>query len=105
MFVDLPLLQYSEKIATNTIDTNNYRGISLLNICSKLYTYILNKRLSNFVEEKPLIGDEQAGVKSEHSTMDHVLTLLSVIQKQINNKTPSRSNVLPDFAARCIFVV
>ena len=29
----------------NTRDPNNYRGVSFLNVCSKLYSYILNKRL------------------------------------------------------------
>ena len=34
----------------NAQDPNNYRGISLLNVCSRLYGYILNKRLVTGIE-------------------------------------------------------
>ena len=39
----------------NVNDPDNYRGISLLNICSKLYSFVLNKRLSDFVEKMILL--------------------------------------------------
>ena len=50
---------------------DNDRGISLLNICSKLYSSIINKRLSRWVEEKDILGDIQAGFRKENSTIDH----------------------------------
>ena len=63
--------------------TDNYRGISLLNICSKIYTSILNKRLQLWVSENNLIGEEQAGFREDHSTMDHIFTLMASVQKQL----------------------
>ena len=45
----------------NAQDPNNYRGISLLNVCSRLYGYILNKRLVTWIEENGSAGEEQAG--------------------------------------------
>eukprot|EP00745_Piridium_sociabile_P015926 TRINITY_DN2374_c0_g1_i12.p1 TRINITY_DN2374_c0_g1~~TRINITY_DN2374_c0_g1_i12.p1 ORF type:complete len:1135 (+),score=79.90 TRINITY_DN2374_c0_g1_i12:1880-5284(+) len=62
---------------------DNFRGISLLNICSKIYSFILNKRINNWVEVHGLIGEEQAGFKAEHSTADHVFTLYAMVQKQL----------------------
>ena len=64
-------------------NADNYRGISLLNICSKLYTSILNKRLKTWINEYNIIGEEQAGFREEHSTIDHVFTLMAAVQKQL----------------------
>jgi hypothetical protein len=63
-------------------DTNNYRGISLSNICSKLYGSIINLRLQKWIELYNITGECQAGFKKDYSTIDHIFTLLAVIQKQ-----------------------
>ena len=70
----------------NTQDPNNYRGISLLNVCSKLYSYILNKRLVTWLEENGPIGEEQAGFRRDYSTTDHIFTLFAVIRKYLLHK-------------------
>ena len=62
---------------------DNYRGISLLNICSKLYSFILNKRITKWIEINDIIGEEQAGFRKKHSTTDHIFTLFALIQKQL----------------------
>lgn len=62
----------------------NYRGISLLSVVSKVFTYILNKRLTNWAEEEGKIVKEQAGFRAGHSTVDHIFTLISVIQKSMS---------------------
>ena len=36
---------------------DNYRGIFLLNICGKLHSYIINKRLTQWVEENIIISE------------------------------------------------
>ena len=61
----------------------NYRGISLLNICSKIYSSILNKRLTVWIEANNVLGEEQAGFREGRSTMDHVFTMLALVQKQL----------------------
>ena len=63
---------------------DNYRGISLLNICSKIYSYILNKRLVTWIEENNIIDETQAGFRKGHSTVDHIFTLMAIIQKQLS---------------------
>ena len=64
---------------------DNYRGISLLNICGKIYSYILNKRLMNWVEDNDMINEAQAGFRRNYSTIDHIFTLLALVQKQLLN--------------------
>ena len=62
---------------------DNYRGISLLNICSKLYSFVLNKRITKWIDDNEIFGEEQAGFRQERSTFDHIFTLLALIQKQL----------------------
>jgi hypothetical protein len=61
---------------------NNYRGISLSDISSKLFGTIINRRLQEWVEENDITGDHQAGFKKGYSTIDHMFTLLALVQKQ-----------------------
>ena len=51
---------------------DNYRGISLLNICVKLYSYIINKKLTQWIEENSIISESQAGFRKRYSTVDHL---------------------------------
>ena len=64
-------------------EPDNYRGISLLNVCSKLYSHIINKRLSRWAEDHDVLGDIQAGFREDHSTINHIFTLFSMIQRQL----------------------
>ena len=57
---------------------DNYRGISLLNICSKLYSFVLNKRITKWIDDNEIIGEEQAGFRQERSTFDHIFYSVSV---------------------------
>ena len=51
---------------------DNYRGISLLNICVKLYSYIINKKLTQWIEENSITSESQAGFRKRYSTVDHL---------------------------------
>jgi hypothetical protein len=62
---------------------DNYRGISLLSISSKVYGHILNGRLNKWIENNEVIGENQAGFRKHYSTVDHIFTLFSLIQKQL----------------------
>ena len=61
---------------------DNYRPISLTSLLSKVYTNILNKRLTNFVEANNILPIEQAGFREKFSTVDHIFTLYAMIHKQ-----------------------
>ena len=74
---------------------------SLLNyaVISYNYGYILNRRLVTWIKENGSkdwlvtwiekngsIGEEQAGFRRDHSTIDHIFTLFAVIQKYLLHK-------------------
>ena len=63
---------------------NNYRGISLSNVSSKIYSTIINHRLQEWVKENNITGEFQAGFKRNYSTVDHMFTLMAFIQKQFS---------------------
>ena len=54
---------------------DNYRGITLLSCFGKLFTSGINRRVSMYLEEYDLIGEEQAGFRSGYSTLDHIFSL------------------------------
>ena len=62
---------------------DSYRGTSLLSICSKLYSDILNKRLSCWIDNNKLLNKTQAGFCKTYSTTDHLFTKLALLQKQL----------------------
>ena len=61
---------------------NNYRGISLCDITGKLYSSIINNRLQEWIDDNDITGECQGGFKRGYSTIDHMFTLLALIQKQ-----------------------
>jgi len=61
-------------------DSDNYRGITLLSCLGKLFTAVLNNRISKYLESNNLLGEEQAGFRSGYSTSDHIFTLYSIIK-------------------------
>ena len=68
----------------NIMNPNNYRGISLCDVTSKLYSTIINRRLQEWVEEYNITGEFQAGFKRSYSTIDHIFTLMAFVQKQFS---------------------
>ena len=54
---------------------DNYRGISLLSITSKIFTSVLNTRFYHWAEQNNKINEEQAGFRKNYSTIDHIYTL------------------------------
>ena len=58
-----------------------------LNSCmSKLFTYILNKRITLLCEEEGLIDYNQIGFRKGFRTSDHIFTLKTLIDKTLYNK-------------------
>jgi len=61
-------------------DCNNYRRISLLPTCYKVLSNILLTRLSVYVDE--IIVDHQCGFRRNRSTLDQILALRQILEKQ-----------------------
>ena len=57
---------------------DNYRGITLLSCVGKLFTAVLNDRVTSFIESLGLLGEEQAGFRSGYLTMDHIFSLHAI---------------------------
>ena len=66
-------------------EVNNYRGITLESCISKLYTCVLNKRLSDWSEKNDIISDAQFGFKKGYSTTDAIFSLHCLVEHIINN--------------------
>ena len=61
-----------------------YRGISLLSCIGKLFTSAINRRLKDTLEKENVIGPEQAGFRSRHSTTDHAFALHCILAFYLN---------------------
>ena len=64
----------------------NYRGISLQPILSKIFASILSKRLNSWCEANNVIGEEQAGFRRSRSTIDNIFCLQTIVQKYLRKK-------------------
>ena len=58
---------------------DNYRGITLLSTLGKLFTRVLNNRLTFWSETYSILCDSQAGFRQGYSTVDNIFVLHSVI--------------------------
>ena len=67
----------------DVLNTDNYRGISLLCAMCKVFTAILARRLRMWLEQENKICVEQAGFRTQHSTIDHIFSLYSMVLKHV----------------------
>ena len=58
----------------------NYRPISILSCLGKLFTSILNVRITKYVEYNDILGEEQLGFRQGYSTIDGIFILQSLIE-------------------------
>ena len=72
----------------------NYRGITLLSVVGKLYTVILNSRLSEWCEKNGVLVDEQAGFREARSTTDQIFILKGGSVRKKKQKTDTSCCVL-----------
>ncbi len=63
----------------NINNAQNYRGITLLSCTGKLFTNILNKRLTSWAEEHSHYGEVQAGFRAGYSTTDQIFVLHALV--------------------------
>ena len=65
-------------------DVGNYRGITLLSTLGKLFTKILNTRLTNWAEDYHVYIEAQAGFRKNMGTVDNIFILHGVVTHLLN---------------------
>ena len=66
-------------------NVENYRGITLLSTLGKLFTRVLNNRLTLWAESYGVYVEAQAGFRSNMSTVDNIFVLHGLISSFINS--------------------
>jgi len=65
---------------------DNYRGITLLSTLGKLFTRIINNRLTKWAEDYYIYIEAQSGFRSNMGTIDNVFVLHNIIAHMLNKK-------------------
>ena len=73
---------------------NNWRGIMLLSVPSKILTRIILERLKRALDKT--LREEQAGFRQDRSCTDHIATLRIIIEQSLEWQSPLYS-VFVDF--------
>ena len=71
---------------------------SLINSISKVFMHVLNNRFYLWCEENSVIDESQAGFRRSYSTIDHIFTLVSVVQKYLSKTRGRLYCVFIDFS-------
>ena len=72
----------------------NYRPITISSCLGKLFTSILNNRLTAFLEDNKIIPNTQICFLKDHRTADHILLLKSLIDMYISRRKVTFTLVL-----------
>lgn len=91
--VILPL--FKNKGSKNNV--NSFRGIGLLNCIGKIFTKVMNERMRKWGCENNILSKFQAGFRSNHSTIDQIFVLNTIVQRRLQRRKPTYC-VWVDFA-------
>ena len=64
----------------SSLDPGNYRPITILSCLGKLFTSVLDRRLTTYLDQYNIIHENQAGFRKHYSTSDHLFTLQALIE-------------------------
>ena len=78
------LYQFTKKGSKNVI--SNYRPISLLPICSKIFEKILFDSLYTYVTTNRLISWRQSGFIKKDSTINQLVSIVEMIRKSFEEE-------------------
>ena len=65
---------------------DNYRGITLTNVASKIYISVLTKRLTFYAEMFNCVDEAQGGFRRGYSTVDNAFVLQAFVSKYLCRK-------------------
>ena len=78
-------------------DPNNYRGICVNSNLGKILCMIINHRILNFLTESNVLSKSQIGFLPKYRTTDHIYTLNTLIDNQINKNKSKLFSCFVDF--------
>jgi hypothetical protein len=81
----------------DTSDVANYRGISLMNCVTKLFTSILATRLSRWADDHDIIPEIQSGFRKHRGCSDNIFVLSSLIEQKIGRPSGKLFTAFIDF--------
>ena len=61
-------------------DPDNYRGKTFLSCLGKLFTSVINERLTVFIDSNKIMSAAQAGFRKGYSTTDQIFTLKCIVE-------------------------
>ena len=70
---------FPEQWTKGVVIPRNYRPITLLSCLSKVFTTIINNRLTTFLESNNKLSEIQSSFRSGYSTADNILVLYLLI--------------------------
>ena len=73
---------------------DNYRGITIGTMISKLYATVLERRISSWAEDKGLRASRQAGFREDHHITDNILIMRTLIESSKALKTSKQHGML-----------
>ena len=68
------------------MNVDNYRGITIMSCLGKLFTSVINARLTEFIDYAGIIGSEQAGFRKGYSTSDHIFTFKCLLDLYLGKR-------------------
>ena len=80
-----------------TNDPDNFRGIAIGSAFAKLFSFILLKRLINFIDHKKLLSSKQIGFIKGKGTSDRIFFLQTIVEKVVKIGKKKLFAVLIDF--------
>ena len=69
----------------DSFDPSNYRGIAVTSCFGKLFTLIINRRFTEYIESNNLIKPHQIGFRQGYRTADHVFVLNTILNSYFKN--------------------
>ena len=62
-------------------DPNNYRGITVTNCLCKLFSSVLNQRLTDYLNSNGILSNLQSGFRKESRTSDNIFVIRTIVNK------------------------